>query len=90
MNKTDAILWAARLHEAIRTLPADADIYGYELRYDCTAKDMILSIHLSAPVDWSPVMFVHQYSGWKQMQIAVTPFAVAWWAKNDEGDNNDA
>lgn len=88
MNKLDTILWAERLREAIRVLPPDANIFGYELRYDCATNGKILSIHLSAPVDWSPVVCVHQFSGWKEMQIVVTPYAVAWWAKNDEGDDD--
>ena len=89
MNKVETILWAERLREAIRSLPADADIFGYELRYNHATNGKILSIHLSNPIDWSPVICAHQYSGWKEMQIAVTPFAVAWWAKDDEVNDDE-
>lgn len=89
MNKTDSLLWAERLREAIRILPANADIYGWELAYSREANGKALSIHLSAPVDWSPVISGTHFSGWTEMKIALTPFATAWWAKDDEVNGND-
>ena len=31
MNKTDALMWVMRVHEAIRRLPEDAEVNGVDL-----------------------------------------------------------
>ena len=86
INKTEALLWTQRLHEAIRALPDSVEIYGCETRYD---PEFRLEIHLSAPVEWPAVFDGRVYDGWKEKRIAVTPFAAAWWAEYKEADDDD-
>ena len=89
MNKTDAILWAARLLEAIHALPEDADIYNFDLGYDhgnCNNRKITMLLY--APVDITPVFDNTAEDGWHSTYVNLTPFAQAWWAKK-EVDSND-
>lgn len=90
MDKVDALLWTQRLHEAIRTLPDDARIYGYELIYDNNAGGLHIEIHLTAPINWSAVFDGKHFSSWIEKRIAVTPFAFAWWAEIREDEDADS
>lgn len=84
MNKTDALLWTARLHEAIRLLPDDAQIWGFAMHFDPKIGEHRIDIHLTAPVKWAAVFDGKQFDGWREKRICITPFVYAWWrADND-------
>ena len=90
MNKTDALLWTQRLHEAIRKLPDDARIHAFETRYESDL-GLRIEIHLSAPIEWPAVFDGKEFGYWIEKRIVLTPFAFAWWAVDKEdGDDGTA
>ena len=91
MTKGEALLWTARLHEAIRCLPDDADIYNFDLAYDHgNSTERKVTLLLYAPVDISPVLDSDGHEGWSPKYVNLTPFAQAWWAHSEGGNGSDA
>ena len=79
MNKTDALLCIERIREAVRALPDDADIFGFENCYNSDFRENMTEIHLCKPVKWADVRDGREYRDWASKIIQITPFVKAWW-----------
>lgn len=87
MNKTDALLSIERIREAIRLLPDDADIFGFENCYDSDCREHMTDIHLIKPVKWPEVLDGREYRDWASKIIQITPFVRGWWGVDvDRGE----
>lgn len=80
MNKTDALLCIERIREAIRLLPDDVSIYGWQTGYNFDHGSVMTEIHLCKPVKWADVRDGREYRDWASKIIQITPFATAWWS----------
>ena len=79
MNKTEALLRNAREREAIRKLPADAEIFGWNETYDSKENGNVCAIMLSKPVD-GPA-YKHEIGSFTEMRLeSGVPGVHYWWA----------